>query len=164
MQQTEIIALADHDGLGEREYASKGDVDEADDVHVCRLNNVPAIAIKIRWTGRASVHQRRAGSRQSVGIGLNTNGRMSGVDMGVQVDQARGHDLAAAITRIAAFQPIADSRDLAVSERNVCHAVNILGRVNNATALQHQVMHRTSFLFVRDVKGQTSQPAISPTG
>ena len=147
MQQAEIGAFADHYHLGEGEDAGKRDVDIADDVHVRRLDDMPAVAVEIRWARRAGIHQRRAGCRQRIGIGFDADAGVAGIDVGVQVDQAGRHHLAGNVAGVTAFQPVTDGGDLAVVKRDVGDAVDILSGIDDATALQHQIMHATVSLL-----------------
>ena len=66
---------------------------------------------------------------------------MAGIDMGVQIDQAWRHDLAAAIAYAAPLQAVANGGNLAIGEGDIGHTVDILGGIDNATAFQDQVMH-----------------------
>jgi hypothetical protein len=145
VEQPQILGLADHHGLREREDARIGQVEIGQDAHRRGLDHMGPEAGKIARARAAGIDEGRHRAAARERFRRHAQRSAAPVDMRVQVDQAGGHDLAAYVARVLALQIVADRCDLAAAEGDVGDAVDTLRRVDHPATLQHKIMHRRNF-------------------
>ena len=140
--QPEIAALADHHAFREAVDAGEGDVDERDDAHRRRLDHMFEEAGIVAGPGASRVDERRAAAAREP-QGIDAERRAAPIDMGVEIDEAGRDDIARDVAQLCAVQPIADRRDPAVGEADVGDAIDPLRGVDDAAALEDEIVfHR----------------------
>ena len=80
-----------------------------------------AKALEVAGPGAAGVDRRRDAARSAELLGVDAERGAAPVDMGVQVDEARRHDVAGDVAHISALtrQPVAERRHPAIAEGDV---------------------------------------------
>ena len=139
--QPHLLALADHDGLGEREDAGERDMQIGEDAHLAALDHVLAEAREVARPGAAGVDRGGDAAGAAELLRVDAERRAAPIDMRVQVDQARRDDVALHVARLRrAGQVVADLGDLAAGKRHVGDAVDVLRRVDDARAFKDQIV------------------------
>ena len=136
--------LADRDVPVEAEDAGERDVEEGEDAVGRMRHDVVAEAVIVARAGAARVDQRRA--RRAPGDEARVDAQRSRlvVDVGVDVDEPGRDDRAAHVAHLGAVgvDRCADRGDLAALDRHVEMSVHAVAFVDDATALQDEVIAR----------------------
>ena len=139
--QPHLLALADHHGLGERVDAGERDVQVGEDAHRRRLDHVLAEAREVARPRAAGVDRGGDAGGAAEILRVDAERGAAPVHVRVQVDQAGRDDVALHVAHFGRVAEIvADLRDLAAGERHVGDAVDVLRRVDDAPALQDEIV------------------------
>ena len=113
---------------------------KGEDADLAALDDVLAEAHEVAGAGGAGVDAGRDGAGPPVGVRVDAERGAAPVDVGVQVDEARGDDLAGNVVDVGAigFEVLAQGGDDAVLEADVGDPVQVLRRVNDASAAEEQ--------------------------
>ena len=146
IEQPHVCGFAHHHRLGEGEDAGERDVEERQDADRRGLDHVLAEAVEVAGACAAGIDEGRdaAGARDQ--LGLDTQRGTAPVDVRVQVDQTRRHDLARDVACVLAREAVADRGDLAAGEGDVGHLVDSLRGIDDAATLEDQIVHARFFL------------------
>lgn len=94
IHQPQLLALADHDPVRETEYAGMRDVEISENADLARLDHMLAKACEIARSGAAGIHRRGDAGAAAEFLGIDAERGAAPIDMGVQIDQPRRHDVA----------------------------------------------------------------------
>ncbi len=140
--QAHVLALADHDRVGERIDAGEGDVQVGEDAHARRLDDVLAEAREVAGAGTARIDRGRHAGDAAKLVGADAERRAAPVNVRVQIDQARGDDVFRGIAHDrlgASRQSRSHLGDLAGSEAHIAHHVELLRRVDDPAAFENEI-------------------------
>src|SRR5215470_2565230 len=135
IDQTHVDVFAEHDRLGEGEDAGERNVDIRQDANRRSLDDMPAKAMEVSRAGAAGVDESGDAAAAGQKLGFDAERRAAPIDMRVQVDEARRHDLASDVANILARKTLADRGYLATGEGDVSDLIERLRRVDDAPAL-----------------------------
>ena len=137
VQQREVRRLADHHVAVEREDARERDVQEGQHPGTGRLDH-EGMETRIGARPRAArIHHGGDLGAQRHPVRVDAVRGGPGIDMGVQVDQARHHEQAIGIVDRHARRARQHGRqrgDPAVANADVAHRIDGVGRIDDATA------------------------------
>ncbi|MGY4354189.1 hypothetical protein ACVW0J_000682 [Bradyrhizobium sp. i1.7.7] len=142
VHQPQLLALADHDPVREAEDAGMRDVQIGEDADLARLDHMLAEAREIAGTGTAGIDRSGDAGEAAEFLGIDAERGAAPIDMGVQIDQPRRHDVTRDVAHIGArigLEPGPDGGDLAAGKGDVRHGIELLGRVDHTAAAQDQV-------------------------
>ena len=150
--QAEFLALAHHDPWREGEDAGERDMQIGEDAHLAALDHVFAESRKVAGPGTTGI-DRSGDARAAAKIfGVDAERGAAPVDVGVQVDEARGDDKAGYIADVGfgiGAQRGPDARHLAPGEGDVGHRVELLRRIDHAAAAQDEIIGHRRILRAR---------------
>ena len=140
--------FADRDVLVEAENAREGNVEEGEDP-VGRLDHhIVAEAVIVAGTGAARIHQRGAGRAPGDEAGIDAERGRLVVDVGVDVDEARGHDGAGDVAHLAGagIDARGDRGNAARFDRHIHGAIDAVARIDDAAAPEDEIVFRLHLL------------------
>ena len=138
VREAEVVEL----GLGEAGQADVGDVDEGVQAAARRGHHVAAEGGEVVRARVARRHQRGGALERNQLVGRDADRRAVRIDVGVQIDEPRQHQLAGGVEHAVGARRRnvgLDRRDLAEAEADVALAAQLLRRVEQLAALDHQV-------------------------
>ena len=94
VHQPHLLALADHDPMREAVDAGVGDVQIGQNADLARLDDVLAEAREITRAGAAGVDRRGDAGGAAELLGVDAERGAAPIDVGVQIDQTGGDDVA----------------------------------------------------------------------
>jgi len=139
IHQPDLLALADHDPVREAENAGVRYMQIGENADLARLDHMLAEARKVARAGAAGVDRGGDAGGAAKFFGVDAERGAAPIDMGVQIDQARGDDVPRHVTHVGSgigLELFSDHRHLAAGEGNVRHGVKLLGRIDDAAAAQ----------------------------
>ena len=152
VHQAQIRALAHHHAVREAEDAGVRHVQVGQDAHLRRLDHVLAETGEVTWPRAAGVDRCRHAGGAAELLRVDAERGAAPVDVGVQVDEARGDDKAGYIADVGfgvGAQRGPDARDLAAGESDVGHRVELLRRIDHAAAAQDEIIGHRRILRAR---------------
>ena len=142
IHQPHLLALADHDPMREAEDAGMRDMQIGQNADLARLDHVLAEAREIARAGAAGVDRRGDAGGAAELLGVDAERGAAPIDVGVQIDQAGGDDVARHVAHVGSgigLELVSDHGHLAAGEGDIRHGVELLGGVDHPTAAQDQI-------------------------
>ncbi len=150
IHQPHLLALADHDPLREAEDAGMRDMQIGQNADLARLDHMLAEAREIARPGAAGVDRRGDAGGAAELLGVDAERGAAPIDVGVQIDQAGGDDVARHVAHIGSrigLEPVSDHDHFAGGEGNIRHGVELLGGVDHPAAAQDQIERHCNLLI-----------------
>jgi hypothetical protein len=110
--------------------------------NLARLDHVLAKTRKITRAGATGVDRRGDAGGTTKLLGVDAERGAAPIDVGVQIDQAGGDDVARHVAHISSgigLELLSDHGHLAAGEGDIPHGIEFLGGVNHPTATQDQI-------------------------
>ncbi len=150
IHQPELLALADHDPMRKAEDAGMRNMQIGEDADLARLDHVFPETREISRAGAAGVDRRGDAGAAAKLLGVDAERGAAPIDVGVQIDQARGDDVARHIAQFGSridLEFVSDHDHLAGGEGDIHHGIKLLGGVNHPTAAQDQIESHCNLLI-----------------
>src|SRR5262249_60462631 len=150
--QAEFLALAYHDARRGGENAGERNMEIREDAHLAAFDHMFAESRKVTGPRATGIDRSSDAGTAAKIFGVDAERGAAPVDVGVQVDEARGDDKAGYIADVGfaiGAERGADARPPAARESDVSHRVELLRWIDDAAAAQDEVIDHRRILHAR---------------
>ena len=141
-QEPMVATFANANALRTSINAGKGNVEISKNPRLAARDHVIAKAGETAGTGATGIDQGRHRAFARKGFRIDAERRATRINMGMQIDQPRRHEMTGNIAFRAALQAFAHHRNMAVGKSHIGDTVDALRRVDDPAATQNEIMHR----------------------
>src|SRR5712675_1427884 len=139
IHQPELFTLSDHDPMREAEDAGVRHMQIGENADLAQLDHVLAEAREVTRAGAAGIDRRGDAGGSAELLGVDAERGAAPIDVGVQIDQARGDDVAryvAHLGRRIGPELVSDHNYLAAGKGYIGYGVQLLRGVDHPAAAQ----------------------------